>query len=301
MSICFGIEIGGTKQQIVVGHPDGTIVDRCRFSVDPAGGGSVIRARIEEELLKLIATHEPERIGVGFGGPVDIAQGTVAVSHQVEGWYRFPLRDWLHDLTALPVTIENDANTAALGEASCGAGRGFNPAFYMNMGSGVGGGLVVDGKIYHGDMPGEAEVGHLRLDSEGTTVESNCSGWAVDRAIRDAIIDKPDSIFAQLIGEEKFGEAKYLAAALEQGDPIAQHILGAVTDNLSLALSHVTHLFHPQVISLGGGLSLVGHPLREGIAEKLPGFLMEVYGTGPEIKLAELNEDAVTVGALLLD
>ena len=144
------------------------------------------------------------------------------------------------------------------------------------------------------------EAGHLRLDPDGTAVEDCCSGWAVDRAIRDAIIDKPDSILAQLIGEEKSGEAKHLAVALEQGDPIAQRILDDVTGNLALALSHVTHLFHPQVISLGGGLSLVGDPLRKGIADKLPGFLMEVYGTGPQIKLAELGEDAVPVGALLL-
>ena len=300
MSIRIGIEIGGTKQQIVIGNPQGTIVDRCRFSIDPDGGGLAIRARIEEELPKLIATHKPERIGVGFGGPVDIARGTVAVSHQIEGWSGFPLRDWLHDLTALPVTIENDANTAALAEALCGAGRGFNPAFYMNMGSGVGGGLVIDGKIYHGDAPGEVEVGHLRLASDGTTVEDRCSGWAVDRAIRAAIIDKPDSILAQLIGEEKSGEARHLAAALEQGDPLAQRLLDGVTDNLALALSHVTHLFHPQVISLGGGLSLVGDPLCRGIAARLPGFLMEVYGTGPQIKLAELGEDAVPVGALLI-
>jgi len=231
---------------------------------------------------------------------VDIARGTVAVSHQIEGWSGFPLRDWLNDLSALPVTIENDANTASLAEALCGAGHGFNPAFYMNMGSGVGGGLVIDGKIYHGDAPGEVEVGHLRLIPDGTTVEDRCSGWAVDRAIRAAIIDKPDSILAQLIGEEKSGEARHLAVALEQGDPIAQRILDDVTGNLALALSHVTHLFHPQVISLGGGLSLMGDPLRDGIADKFPGFLMEVYGTGPEIKLAELGEDAVTVGALLL-
>ena len=301
MSVRIGIEIGGTKQQIVIGHSDGTIVDRCRFSVDPAGGGPVIRERIAEELPTLISKHQPERIGAGFGGPVDIAKGTIAVSHQIEGWSGFALRDWLHDLTALPVAIENDANTAALAEALCGAGRGFTSAFYMNMGSGVGGGLVVDGKIYHGDTPGEVEVGHLRLDSEGTTVEDRCSGWAVDRAICDAIIDKPDSILAQLIGAEKSGEAKHLAAALEQGDPIARRILDDVTWNLALALSHVTHLFHPQVISLGGGLSLVGDPLREGIVDKLPGLLMEIYGTGPEIKLAELGEDAVPVGALLLD
>jgi glucokinase len=268
--------------------------------VGPEGGGLVIRERISEELPKLIATQKPERIGVGFGGPVDIAKGTVAVSHQIEGWSGFPLRDWLHDITGLPVMVENDANTAALAEALRGAGRGFNPAFYINMGSGVGGGLALDGKIYHGAAPGEVEVGHLRLDNDGTTVEDRCSGWAVDRAIRAAIADAPDSPLAQLIRGTQGCEAKHLTAALAQDDSIAQTIFATLTRDLAFALSHVTHLFHPQVITLGGGLSLVGEPLRQATAEKLPGFLMEIYGKGPEIKLAELNEDAVPVGALLL-
>ena len=132
MSLRIGIEIGGTKQQIVAGDAEGNIIDRCRFSVGPEGGGRVIRERISEELPKLVVIHKPESIGVGFGGPVDIAKGIVAISHQVEGWSGFPLRDWLHELTGLPVVIENDANTAALAEALLGAGRGFNPAFYMN-------------------------------------------------------------------------------------------------------------------------------------------------------------------------
>ena len=295
-----GIEIGGTKQQLVAGDAEGNLIDRCRFSVDPKGGGPVIRERIAEELPKLIAAHKPERIGVGFGGPLDIAKGTVAVSHQVEGWSGFPLRDWLHDLTGLPVVIENDANIAALAEALRGAGRGLNPAFYINMGSGVGGGLVLNGKIYHGIAPGEAEVGHLRLDPDGTTVEDRCSGWATDRAIRAAIADVPDCMLANLIGDEQGGEAKHLAAALAQNDPIAQSILGTLTRDLAFALSHVTHLFHPQVITLGGGLALVGEPLRQGIAGTLPEILMEIYGNGPQIKLTELAEDAVPVGALLL-
>ena len=108
-------------------------------------------------------------------------------------------------------------------------------------------------------------------------------------------------MLANLIGDEQGGEAKHLAAALAQNDPIAKSTLDTLTRDLAFALSHVTHLFHPQVITLGGGLSLVGEPLRHAIAEKLPGFLMEIYGKGPEIKLAELNEDAVPVGALLLD
>ncbi len=300
MSLRIGIEIGGTKQQIVAGDAEGNILDRCRFSVGPEDGGLVIRERISEELPNLIATHKPERIGVGFGGPVDFTKGTVAVSHQVEGWSGFPLRDWLNELTGLPVVIGNDSNTAALAEALRGAGRGFNPAFYLNMGSGVGGGLVVDGPLYHGDSPGEVEVGHLRLDPDGTTVEDRCSGWSVDRAIRTAIANAPDSPLAQLVGSETSGEAKHLASALAQNDSIAKTILENVSHDLAYALSHVTHLFHPQAITLGGGLSLIGEPLRQGIAEKLPEFLMEIYGTGPEIKLSELGEDAVPVGALLL-
>ena len=295
-----GIEIGGTKQQIVVGDAKGRIINRCRFFVDPAGGGPVIRDRLAEELPPILAEHNPERIGVGFGGPVDIAAGTVAVSHQIEGWSGFPLRDWLHELTEIPVVIENDANTAALGEALRGAGRGFNPAFYINMGSGVGGGLVIEKKIYHGDKPGEVEVGHLRLDPDGNTVEDRCSGWAVDRAIRAAFGNHPDSLLISLCGDTPGGEAKHLTEALAEGDSLAQDILTTVTRDLAFALSHITHLFHPQVITLGGGLSLIGFPLRKSIEEQLPGLLMEIYGNGPQIKLAELGEDSVPVGALLL-
>ena len=102
-----GIEIGGTKQQIVLGDSEGKVLDRCRFSVDSKGDGSLIRGRLAEELLNFIEDHRPERIGVGFGGPVDRINGTVAISHQIESWSGFPIRDWLNDLTGLPVTIEN--------------------------------------------------------------------------------------------------------------------------------------------------------------------------------------------------
>ena len=163
-----------------------------------------------------------------------------------------------------------------------------------------GGGLVLDGKIYHGAAPGEVEVGHLRLDPDGTTVEDRCSGWATDRAIRAAIADTSDCPLAQLIGDTQGNEAQHLATALAQNDPIAQSILDTLTRDLAFALSHVTHLFHPQVITLGGGLALVGEPLRQDIADTLPEILMEIYGNGPQIKLTELAEDAVPVGALLL-
>jgi len=101
----------------------------------------------------------------------------------------------------LPAMVDNDANVATLAEAVHGAGKGFNPVFYTNSGTGVGGGLVVDGHIYHGASPGEAELGHMRLDRKGTIVEDRCSGRAVDAKIRELKKSAPQSILAQLIGE----------------------------------------------------------------------------------------------------
>ncbi len=295
-----GIEIGGTKLQLVAGEESGRIVARRRLVVDKARGGEGIRAQIAAALPELINEFKPAAIGVGFGGPVDRASGRIAVSHQVEGWSGFDLAGWLRGLSGLPVTIENDANTAALGEALCGAGRDFDPVFYVTLGSGVGGGLVTGGKIYHGATPGEAEIGHVRLDKSGVIVEQRCSGWAVDAKIRAAIAREAESPMVRLCTGANGSEAKHLAAALAQDCPLARRILNETAEDLAFALSHVTHLFHPQVIVLGGGLSLVGEPLRAAVAAQLPQFLMEVFGHGPEVKLATLGEDAVPVGALLL-
>jgi len=196
--------------------------------------------------------------------------------------------------------VDNDANVAAMGEALRGAGVGLNPVCYVTLGSGVGGGLVTEGRIYHGAIPGEAEIGHLRLDRQGMTVESRCSGWAVDARIRALKVTEPASVLARLAVNESRGEARHLTAALGQGDAAALHILGEIGEDLALGLSHVVHLFHPQAIIIGGGLSAVGEPLRAAVAAALPGFTMEAFQPGPEIRLAALGEDSVPVGALLL-
>ena len=196
--------------------------------------------------------------------------------------------------------MDNDANVAALGEAVHGAGVGLNPVFYVTLGSGVGGGLVVDGKIYHGATPGEAEIGHVRLDREGTTVESRCSGWAVDARIRQLKQTHPDSSLVRMLSSTAGGEAKHLGTALQQGDPIAEQLLKEIAEDLAFGLSHVTHLFHPEVVILGGGLSGIGEPLRAAITRALPQFIMEAFALGPRIQLAVLGEDTVPIGAMEL-
>ncbi|MBM3821792.1 MAG: ROK family protein [Verrucomicrobia bacterium] len=295
-----GIEIGGTKLQLVAGTARGEIIERQRFAVDSRAGAEGIQAQIVGALPSLAQQHRAIAIGAGFGGPVDIARKSIACSHQVEGWSGFALGAWLEALAGIPAIIENDANTATLGEALAGAGRGSNPVFYTTLGSGVGGGLVVDGQIYHGSRPGEAEIGHLRLDRSGAIVESRCSGWAVDRKIRAAIERTPDCLLGRLTQGRSGGEAAFLGEALHQNDPLANSILQETAADLAFALSHVTHLFHPETIVLGGGLSLLGEPLRAAVAKNLEPWVMEVFRPAPVIRIAGLGEDSVPVGALLL-
>ena len=295
-----GIEIGGTKLQLVIGDADARILERRRLTVDKARGGAGIREQIQATLAELLPKFQPRAVGVGFGGPVDSATGRICCSHQIEGWSDFKLGEWLRSLANLPVAVDNDANTAALGEAQRGAGVGFNPVFFVTLGSGVGGGLALNGKIFHGAKPGEAEIGHVRLDRSGTTVESRCSGWAVDAKIRAATVCEPRSVLAQLTADADRGQARSLAPALRGHCPVAAGILRETAGELAFALSHVVHLFHPEVIVLGGGLSLVGEPLRAAVAEALGAFVMEAFAPGPQIRLAVLGEDSVPVGALLL-
>jgi glucokinase len=298
--VFLGIEIGGSKLQIVAGDETAAVVERQRFTVDQAQGAEGIRRQIAVALPALLAKWRPAAVGVGFGGPVDWKIGRIARSHQIEGWSEFDLGGWLRELTGLPVAVENDSNLATLAEATLGAGAGFSPVFYFNLGSGVGGGLTIDGRIYHGRAPGEVEFGHLRLDKSGTVVEQRCSGWAVDRRLRALGAEAPGSPLARLIGSTPGGEARHLRAALDAGDSVARRVLSELADDLGFAVSHVVHLFHPEIMVLGGGLSLLGEPLRTAVAEALPRHVMEVFHTGLQLKLASLGEDAVPVGALLL-
>jgi len=295
-----GIEIGGTKLQVVLGDGDGRIIERRRLSVDPARGADGIRSDIKKALTELLAGARPAGVGVGFGGPVDRRTGRVTMSYQVEGWTGFEIRSWLEALTGVPVAVDNDCNVAALGEALKGAGAAYGKVFYITLGSGVGGGMVLDGRLYHGAPPGEAEVGLNYYSKDGTTVESRCSGWAVDAKVRDYAAGHPQSPLARLVRSDAGAEARHLLPAIEQGDEGAAAILRETAEDIAFGVSHAVHMFNPEVVVLGGGLSLIGEPLRAAVAEFLPGFLTQAFRPGPDVRLCALGPDVVCVGALLL-
>src|SRR5262245_51425502 len=161
-----GIEIGGTKLQLGIGPGDGTLAGLWRGTVDVAAGAEGIRRQITNAVPELLAKAGVGRaalkgVGIGFGGPVDDATASVIKSHQIEGWDNFPLADWISDLVGLPAALGNDADVAGLAEALFGAGKGLSPVFYITIGSGIGGGLIINGEIYRGCGRGAAEIGHL--------------------------------------------------------------------------------------------------------------------------------------------
>jgi glucokinase len=295
-----GVEIGGTKLQVVLGNDHAAIIDRRRFAVDRAAGGAGIRKQIAQALDDYQHKHRISAIGIGFGGPVDWRTGKICLSHHIEGWSNFELSSWMKDLARVPVGVDNDANTAALAEAVVGAGKKSNPVFYVTLGSGVGGGLVVNKEIFHGAIPGEAEIGHVRLDRNGTILEKRCSGWAVDERIRQSVSAEQGSLLSKLVAASPGGESRHLAKAIESGDALAKKILNETAEDLAFGLSHVVHLTHPEMIILGGGLSLMGELLSNAVRKHLTGFIMDAFKPAPSIKIAALAEDVVPIGALLL-
>lgn len=294
-----GIEIGGTKLQIVCGHADGTLLSTHHFEVSKEKGAAGIRNTIET-VLKEYKKDQIAAIGVGFGGPVSHISGKIETSFHIEGWSGFPIKDWLVSFTQYPVFIENDANVAALGEAIHGIGKNYRNVLYITIGSGVGGGLIVDKKIYHGNLPGEIEIGHIQMDRNGTTLQDICSGWAVDEKIRTAVKESSNGILAKLVRGYNSGEAKILNEALKANDPDAIRIFEGTTDDFAFGLSHAVHLLHPEVIVLGGGLSFLGEVLKNAISKKLPRYLMKAFAPGPPVRLSQLKEKAVPIGALVL-
>jgi glucokinase len=309
-----GIEIGGTKLQLGIGPGDGRLLAAWRGAVDVAAGGEGIRRRIVAAVPDLLASAGIKRamlrgVGVGFGGPVDDDTRSVIKSHQIAGWDAFPLADWLGESLGVPAVLGNDADVAGLAEASFGAGKGLSPVFYMTIGSGIGGGLIVNGEILRGTGRGAAEIGHLKVRDPRTndgaldTLENIASGWAIGRYSHQCIVHAPDAggKLIALAGRANAITAETVASAAAAGDELAARVLGHALDALADAICAVIVLVCPRCVVIGGGVSLMGdqllfEPLRRRIAERV----FPPFAGLTEVVPAALGEWVVVHGALAL-
>ncbi|MGE3803720.1 MAG: ROK family protein [Gemmataceae bacterium] len=301
-----GIEIGGTKLQLGLGRGDGKLAALWRGSVDPARGADGIREQIIEAMPLLLEQAKLARdrlkgVGVGFGGPVDDARQAVIKSHQIAGWDDFPLARWISELLGLPAVLGNDADVAGLGEARFGAGKGHAPVFYITIGSGIGGGLIIDGRIYRGAGKGASEIGHLRVCNgagEHDIIEHLASGWAIQQYARQ----NADSWLLDAgHGDAESITAENVAYLASRGHQLSRHILDRAWNALAEGICQVIALTCPRRIVIGGGVALMGekllfNPLRQKVAERVFQPFADCY----EIVPADLGEEVVLHGALAL-
>lgn len=311
-----------------------------RLDVVPAGRAAGILAQIRLAGDALVARHKITGIGIGFGGPVDPRQGEVAKSHQIEGWEQFPLVDWCRKTLGLPAALGNDADLAGLAEARFGAGKGSNPVLYVTIGTGIGGGLVVDGEVYRGNGRGAAELGHLRpglhADRADETVESVASGWGIAMAaqsrlagpishrlgplqsgssrppraefVRQHLIEVEEAteeyaadLLERCNGETERLTAKIVAQAATEGNALALDVLHHAWQVLGWGIAQAITLLSPAVVVVGGGVSLMGEALFFGpLRAAVDRYVFPPFMGSYEIVPARLGEEVVVHGALAL-
>src|SRR5438445_5630774 len=311
-----GIEIGGTKLQLGIGPGNGTLAGLWRGAVDVAAGPEGIRRQITAAVPELLARAGMDRsqikgVGIGFGGPVDDQTRTIIKSHQIEGWDNFPLANWITEITGWPVVLGNDADVAGLAEALFGAGKGLSPIFYITIGSGIGGGLIINGEIYRGCGRGAAEIGHTKIKDapfgqfpSEEVLEDRVSGWGIEKAAQAAVQSGqgPESLLLRLVdGNHRRITAEQVAEAAQQEDVFAELILRRSWVYLSQVICDVIALICPRRIVIGGGVSLMGEellfePLRRMVAERVFKPFAGCYDIVP----AALGEEVVVHGALAL-
>lgn len=257
-----GAEIGGTKLQVGVCDRRGKLLALVAESVARREGAPGILRQFQRTIPPLIRQYRVKALGVGFGGPYDLERNRTIKSHQIAGWDRFPLRDWFRRQFRLPVYVENDQNCAALAEALIGAGRGLRQVFYVTVGTGIGGGLVIDGQLYNGRY-GAAEIGHMRLFVNGRwrTVESVASGLAIERGVSTV----PEA---------------------------ARHLGAAVANTIAL--------LNPEVVVIGGGVTLAGEKFFRPLRQTVRRLVFPVYQNNYRIVPPKLGRPVVVVGAALL-
>jgi glucokinase len=301
-----GIEIGGTKLQLGLGAGDGVITALWRGTVNPAEGGEGIRRQIVAAVPELLAKANLDRgqllgVGIGFGGPTDDATQTVIKSHHIAGWDGFPLRDWVAELVGVTAVVCNDADVAGLAEALFGAGKGLSPVFYITVGTGIGGGLIIDGQIYRGVGKGACEIGHLLVPdfSDGGLVilEETSAGWGIEAT---ATRFPPKGGWGAALGEAPV-TVKHLADAVRMGHPEARMLLAAAVDRLALGVRQMITLLCPRRVIIGGGVSLIGDELFfEPIRRYQTQHGMAAFAGLTDIVSAALGEEVVVHGALAL-
>lgn len=259
------------------------------------------------DLIKAIwpAEGQVSAIGLAAPGPINPRTGVIYSAPNIQGWVNLPLAQIVRERFGVPTALGNDANLAALGESKYGAGRGYSHILYITISTGIGGGVIEDGKLLLGHQGLATEIGHTTVLPDGPMcgcghrghLEALASGTAIANYVREQLASGIPSSLAEIATPS----ARDVSLAAEQGDPLALSALSRAGTYLGHAVGDFLHLFNPQIVILGGGVSQAGplliNPLRAAMSEML---ISPEYAHGLVITTAALGDDAGLMGAYAL-
>jgi glucokinase len=307
-----GVDLGGTRIRVVLADGTGTFLARIGMSTEADHGLTYVLDRIVQAVQAVLKGVDHTKIvgmGIGAPGPLNPTIGVVYSPPNLPGWDNVPLRTIMEQRLGLPVFLGNDANLAALGEYTFGAGKDFRYLVYMTVSTGVGGGVIEDGRILMGAKGAAAELGHMTIDLNGPRcncgnigcLEILASGTGIRlRAIQMLESGRPSLVRDLAGGKLENINAGMVSEAALQGDQAALELLHQTGIYLGVGVTNILHLFNPEIVVIGGGVSQVGSLLFDPIREVVAQRAMKASREGVPIVPTELGDDIGLYGAIAL-
>ena len=306
MKYCFGVDIGGTTIKMGLFTSEGDLLEKWEIVTRRENGGQNVPGDIAEAISSKCSEKNIEKtqitgVGIGVPGPVT-NDGTVMKCANL-GWDIFNVNEKMSELTGLKCTALNDANAAALGELWRGSGKGLKNIVFITLGTGVGGGIVIDGKILHGIHGGGGELGHIVVNPNEEDVcgcgghghlEQYASATGIVRMAKKKL--KEGNTVSTLKGKEENLTCKDIFDAAKDGDKLSAELVDTMCSYLALALSGVAATCDPEMYVIGGGVSKAGEIITETVKKHFYANNMNVL-TKSEFSLASLGNDAGIYGA----
>jgi glucokinase len=303
-----GLDLGGTKLASGVVDPEGSVIWSDQVSSKGYSQEAVIDLLADGIERARSEAPDADHIGVGIPATIDFARGR-AISTVNLGLEDLPVRDLLEERTGATVWLDNDGNLAMLAEAVHGAAKGARDAITLTIGTGIGGGIWLDGRIYRGSTGAGAELGHMVVDFDGPPCQGNCpgrgcvetlaSGTAIAREGSEAALANPDSVLGEMIGKSGELTAEQVHRAAVEGDEVAIGVIETAGRYLGAALVSLVNLFEPEVVVVGGGAMAMGELLLGPARQEVRDRALRPMRETPVVP-AVLGPDAGMIGAATL-
>jgi len=314
MAFAIGIDLGGTYTKLALVSTNGRISHRAKLSTTAYGTRAELIAEIVLEvkaILKEARLSPKDLLGVGIGVPglVDFERGLVYNLTNVRGWKNTPLKRILEAKLKVPVLVDNDVNVMALGECRFGAGKGSRDLVCVTLGTGVGGGIIVDGELYRGSTYSAGEVGHMPLKEGGLSCNCGSHGCLeryvgnryIVEEIKSMIRGGRRTAITRLVGGDLSAiTPETISKAASKGDRLSLDFWKMVGKRIGVTLTGVVNLLNPERIIIGGGVANAGEPLFRSIRQTVSERALPVPRKAVKIVKARLGDDAGIIGAAAL-